>query len=946
MAFILRIANSISTCWLFAPKFNLLHNEIREFRCRILPSTAILPFKYRKFSTPTPYIMTESKLQHFIAQLDMDVRNRKRINVSDIEHILTGLKYWKNINFHHSLILLRSCGSMCVSLNPKDRTDLTHRVLSLIEESGCNVDISHYNTLLAIYLQNEYQFSPDDFLNLLTEKGLQPNKVTYHRLLKAYCQQGNISGASQILQKMKTEQISINEDVFNSLIYGHCQIGDMQGAAVVIDLMKSKGVLPTCETYVNLISGYAKEHDTEKILNIIDDCENKNLIFADDDLLRVVYFLAVNNNREIIYKLLEKLKKKAGYNSLAKMWILRLLDKNEDLIAIEVFCTLLSRKQNDGKIDNGKFLVEYIVKYRTPEKILENCKILADKGVLMNPLSSALREILITEDTSKALNFFACMKKKTLPVRGHYFWPFIIKASQEGNKKMLKTLKKMHNLGIKCCQYTADKIVFPNYKFGTEWINQLDELHNVGISKQHLSARLLCYFLNEGNLNDAETIAKTMPISVKYSTYISSFADFLKKTKNVEFLVNLMYCIIHDIHENSLTNDNEGTFDFENDVKSQGNVEVTREMNFVTQVICCVAAVVDEELFVLFLRKLLEKNMKMSPHGVKTLQVRFPSDTVEKLLRQLVETNLQCKLDDSLLKAKKRDLQNLQDSQNVLNELSFIIGLLFNENVEKAVKNMTNFLNRQPVPNFTVDHSKKFRVFLRKLADSGNPHIVQQIFDKGVNVKIVNVMNFYPVVHAYLIRNELEEATKVFCKNVLETGCTSSWSPILSKIIENENAELLQKITDTLTKVKNEEFSLSALLYQFSCSGKDKEVTKLLSTMNITQTCIHDTCSWLSKENQIKGLETLLRAGRNLSYHNKMAVYTGLLLTYINAKETSKVNDLWLHMEQENIYPTQFFLKRIKEYFERINVTFPFTTKEDGETNELQQQLHVQNPMV
>lgn len=91
----------------------------------------------------------------------------------------------------------------------------------------------------------------------------------------------------------------------------------------------------------------------------------------------------------------------------------------------------------------------------------------------MNPLSSALREILITEDTSKALNFFACMKKKTLPVRGHYFWPFIIKASQEGNKKMLKTLKKMHNLGIKCCQYTADKIVFPNYKFGTEWINQL-----------------------------------------------------------------------------------------------------------------------------------------------------------------------------------------------------------------------------------------------------------------------------------------------------------------------------------------------------------------------------------------------------------------------------------------------------------------------------------------
>ena len=38
------------------------------------------------------------------------------------------------------------------------------------------MDISHYNALLRVYLENEYEFSPTDFLADLKMKGVEPNR--------------------------------------------------------------------------------------------------------------------------------------------------------------------------------------------------------------------------------------------------------------------------------------------------------------------------------------------------------------------------------------------------------------------------------------------------------------------------------------------------------------------------------------------------------------------------------------------------------------------------------------------------------------------------------------------------------------------------------------------------------------------------------------------------
>lgn len=91
--------------------------------------------------------------------------------------------------------------------------------------SGVPLDISHYNALLRVYLENDHHFSPSEFLADIHTKDLEPNRVTYQLLISSYCQRGDIEGATQILEYMKEKQMPVNESVFSSLINGHFQAG-------------------------------------------------------------------------------------------------------------------------------------------------------------------------------------------------------------------------------------------------------------------------------------------------------------------------------------------------------------------------------------------------------------------------------------------------------------------------------------------------------------------------------------------------------------------------------------------------------------------------------------------------------------------------------------------------------------------------------------------------
>lgn len=44
--------------------------------------------------------------------------------------------------------------------------------------SGAQYDVSHYNALLKVYLQNDFKFSPTDYLAKMEAANVQPNRVS------------------------------------------------------------------------------------------------------------------------------------------------------------------------------------------------------------------------------------------------------------------------------------------------------------------------------------------------------------------------------------------------------------------------------------------------------------------------------------------------------------------------------------------------------------------------------------------------------------------------------------------------------------------------------------------------------------------------------------------------------------------------------------------------
>lgn len=86
-------------------------------------------------------------------------------------------------------------------------------------------------------------------------------------------------------------------------------------------------------------------------------------------------------------------------------------------------------------------------------------------------------------------------------------------------------------------------------------------------------------------------------------------------------------------------------------------------------------------------------------------------------------------------------------------------------------------------------------------------------------------------INFFCFSGDLETATDTFCKKVLETNCISAWPTFVTKLIEVEKIDLLQKVTNVITEIESEAYSIFVLLSQFAKLKKTKEIEKLLGKM-------------------------------------------------------------------------------------------------------------------
>lgn len=187
-------------------------------------------------------VQTKSRVEEILDKklykLDMDVRRMGRASSNELEELINFVERTGGCTANQALLILRCCGSFLVDLSREERCEFLERVEKVLKTAGVEYDVSHYNALLKVHMENESSVTASDFLSLMEGASVQPNRVTFQHLVGIYCQTGNIGGATTVLEHMKGQDMAINEAVFLSLLYGHCVNNDSDSVSTTMELVQ------------------------------------------------------------------------------------------------------------------------------------------------------------------------------------------------------------------------------------------------------------------------------------------------------------------------------------------------------------------------------------------------------------------------------------------------------------------------------------------------------------------------------------------------------------------------------------------------------------------------------------------------------------------------------------------------------------------------------------
>ncbi|XP_017021796.1 leucine-rich PPR motif-containing protein, mitochondrial [Drosophila kikkawai] len=422
----------------------------------------------------------ELSLDKQIRRLDQDVRRIGRISRRDLEEVLDEIRAHRTATSSQSLLVIRCCGNLVPEELPEVRTALVQEIWKTLNALNVPMDISHYNALLRVYLENEHGFAPTDFLAEIEAKGIEPNRVTYQRLIARYCQQGDIEGATRILEFMRAKSLPVNENVFNSLILGHSQANDLESAKGILGVMKQAGLEPSADTYTTLLCAFARHGDLAALKETLAACEQKEIILLDKDLLDVVYTLTINGNGEHVDEVLAKLRLSPGFNQDAVNVILRLVNKGHEDVGLKLLRVMPRTSRVNGEpVDVGAFFIRQMVKANRPvKKILSICRTLQGEGLNPKALTIATEAGLTNGVVNNALPLLQEMKNAGLPIRQHYFWPLI--CSAESNQVLDIVRRMQQEFAVFPNSETIRDYVIPNLK-EKNWERIVTALRDAGV---------------------------------------------------------------------------------------------------------------------------------------------------------------------------------------------------------------------------------------------------------------------------------------------------------------------------------------------------------------------------------------------------------------------------------------------------------------------------------
>ena len=383
---------------------------------------------------------SRSRLDDRFNKLDFNVKKTGRVFKNEVLDVFSHIKSSNDASPTHSLLLLRCCGSLLVDEQPAKRDQLVDEIWSTLKSRiDVKLDISHFNALLKVHVENGRDLDPLSFLKEVEAAGLEPNRVTFQRLIQCYCIKGDIEGATKILEFMKSKDVPINEGVFNSLIIGYTKIGDFNAAFNTIEIMKKSEVEPSSVTYTTLLTCLAEKVTTDatvdKHFQETFATANETVYLSDRMKMDILKALLVHAPASPHIQTVEStLQKTLGFKTDASNAATELLHRGHLDAALRIFYMLPRGGMPDQYKVSGSFFVAQMVRSNfPPEKIFEICSRFKNEGIndfAFQTVADVAAEVSDLKTARMFVRRFLQEAEDPVP-RTHYFWPLLVKSKNQ-----------------------------------------------------------------------------------------------------------------------------------------------------------------------------------------------------------------------------------------------------------------------------------------------------------------------------------------------------------------------------------------------------------------------------------------------------------------------------------------------------------------------------------
>uniref|UniRef100_A0A8B9BM64 Leucine rich pentatricopeptide repeat containing n=1 Tax=Anser brachyrhynchus TaxID=132585 RepID=A0A8B9BM64_9AVES len=812
------------------------------------------------------------------------------------------------------LLLLRSCGALLPEVLSSERTELAHAIWDKMKELGAVYDTSHYNALLKVYLQNEHKFSPTEFLARMEEANVQPNRVTYQRLIAAYCNEGDIEGASKILGFMKSKDLPITEAVFSSLVKGHARSGDIKSAENILSVMKMAGVEPGPDTYLSLLNVYAEKGDADSIKKTLEEVEKTEGYLMDRILMQVIFSLAKAGYPQYIEDIKERIRFEKELIPDAMNLCLTLITHGFEDISFRILKSYnhLSR----DNVDQGSFFLQHCVNRDMPlSKLKQFCSELKETKMHSAPLTFVLRCALEANKSALAIDVMKTMKEEGVPLRPHYFWPLIVGFQKEKNLKgIFEILKVMHELGVEIDTETYTDYVFKNFADCKTACAQMKVISVILVECFLLffSTEAVGYFLYHliDSMSDSEVQAKEerlrqyfhqlKKMNIVIPTNLCSGICRLLDSSQVPELIKVCGSMAITLNAKS----DVSALEKKLEKRKAENQPITDVLKQLIHALC------EEEN----MQKALEVKAKYEPDMVvggyaALINLCCRHDNVEdamNLKEKVFPRNSPVALDTGKYIALVEVLGKhgrLEDAINVLTEMK-----------EKDVP-----ISDRAVASF-------FRL-LNAAAMRGEVETVNRLHETIVNLGLAETAALYsPLITVHLEKDDMPAALEALMGCYKKHGKILQLHNVYCRLIEKGDADLLQKVSDFVSREYGDMMALYDLFFAFLQTGKYREARKVIETPGLR--AHPGRLQWFAKKcisnNQMETLEQLVELTQNLFECDRDEMYYHLLQLCENNSDWSKAEAIWTKMQEENVVPRQKTLTLLADIFEKNGQVVPF----------------------